>query len=102
MNFSKNFIKFCVWVLSISDLCIVRSEGNTPWLVIPKEFHHQIISNLHTANQDSISMIAHAWQVLYWPGMDRDINNHVEFCPDYQEIAPSKPNEPLIPAPSST
>ena len=31
--------------------------------------------------------------------MDRDINNHVELCPDCREIAPSKLNEPLIPAP---
>ena len=44
-------------------------------------------------------MIARARQVVYWPRMDRDINNHVESCPDCQEIAPSKPNEPLIPTP---
>ena len=60
-----------------------------------KKLRHQIVLNLHTANQGYTSIIARARQVVYWPGMDRDINNHVELCPHCREIAPSKPNDPL-------
>ena len=83
----------------INDFVMYSFEGNTPRLVIPKKLRHQIVLNLRAANQVSISMIARARQVVYSPGMDRDINNHIELCPDCREIAPSKPNEPLIPVP---
>ena len=67
--------------LSIIDGIIMYShEGSNLRIVIPKQIRHQIILNLHAANQGSTSMLARARQVLYWPGMDRDINNHMESC----------------------
>ena len=71
-------------------------EGKRMRLVIPKELCHQILINFHSANQGSTSMIACARQTVYWPGMDRDINNHVQSCLRCRENAPSYPKESMI------
>ena len=71
-------------------------EGNCQRIVIPKELRHQIVTNLHAANQGTTSMLARARQTVYWPGMDRDINNHVSSCHQCRTHAPSLPQEPLI------
>ena len=41
-------------------------------------------------------MAARARQSVYWPGMDRDIQQHASDCRDCRGIAPSPPPEPLI------
>ena len=65
--------------LSIVDnLIMYKFESGNLRLVIPKRLRHQIIVNLHSANQSSTSMLSRARQAIYWPGMDRDINNHVQ------------------------
>ena len=71
-------------------------EGERMRLVIPKELRHQILINFHSANQGSTSMIARARQTVYWPGMDRDMNNHVQSCLRCRENVPSYPKEPMI------
>ena len=41
-------------------------------------------------------MAARARQSVYWPGMDRDIQQHVVECSDCRGVAPSPPSEPLL------
>ena len=85
-------------------LCIVDSlimygfESGNLRSVIPKRLRHQIIVNLHSANQGSTSMLSRARQAMYWPGMDRDIINHVQSCLSCWESAPSHVREPTLPA----
>ena len=81
----------------VDDLIRYAFEGNELRLVIPKALRHQMILNLHAANQGETSMLSRARQVMYWPGMDRDINIHCQSCSDCPENAPSKTREPLIP-----
>ena len=83
-------------------LCIVDGlimygfEAGNLRLVIPKRFRHQIIVNLHFANQGSTSMFSRARQAMYWPGMDRDIDNHFQSCLSCQESAPSHVRESIL------
>ena len=83
--------------LSIVDNLIMYGfESGNLRLVIPKRLRHQIIVNLHSANQGSTSMLSRARQAIYWPGMDRDINNHVQSCLSCRESAPSHVREPIL------
>ena len=40
-------------------------------------------------------MLARARKSWYWPGMYRDINNHIDSCGTCQEMAPSHTKEPI-------
>ena len=83
--------------LSIVDnLIMCGFESGNLRLVIPKRRRRQIIVNLHSANQGSTSMLSRARQAIYWPGMDRDINNHVQSCLSCRESAPSHVREPIL------
>ena len=62
------------------------------------ELRQLMIRNLHAAHQGATSILSRARQVMYWPGMDREVNIHSETCSDCREAAPSKVKEPLIPA----
>ena len=73
-------------------------ESNNLRLLIPRSLRGQVIENLHSANQGSSSMLARARQTIYWPGMDRDINQHCEKCLQCRKNSPSKQKEPLIPS----
>ena len=41
-------------------------------------------------------MLSRARQAIYWPGMDCDINDHVQSCLSCQESAPSHVREPIF------
>ena len=83
--------------LSIADTLIMCGfEPGNLRLVIPKRLRHQIIVNLHSANQGSTSMLSLARQAMYWIGMDRDINNHVQSYLSCRESAPSHVREPIL------
>ena len=80
----------------INNVIMYMFEDGKPRIVIPRELRSLIINNLHAANQGSTSMAARARQSVYWPGMDRDIQQHASDCRDCRGIAPSPPPEPLI------
>ena len=83
-------------------LCIVDSlikyglESGNLQLVIPKRLQHQIIVNLHSANQGSTSVLSQARQAMYWPGMDHD--NHVQSFLSCQESASSHVSQGAYPS----
>ena len=60
----------------IDGLVMYAYEGHDFRIVIPKNLLRQMIRNLHAANQGATSMLSRARQVMYWPGMDRDVNIH--------------------------
>ena len=56
-----------------------------------------MIHNIHAAHQGTTSLLSRACQLMYWPGMDRDIQTHSDSCEDCRKAAPSKVREPLEP-----
>ena len=77
------------------SLIMYGFESGNLRLLIPKRLRHQIIMNLHSANQGSTSMLSRARQAMYWPGMDRDINN-VQSCLPCRESSPSHVRKPIL------
>ena len=83
--------------LTVADGVVMYAfEENCPRILIPKSLRQRIVDNLHSANQGSTSMLARARQMVYWPGMDRDITGHCERCLQCRTNAPSKQKEPLM------
>ena len=92
----KEFFNVRERLTIVDDLIMYAFESNELRVVIPKNLRHQMIINLHAANQGATSMLGRARQVMYWPGMDRDVKIHCEKCLDCRENAPSQMREPFI------
>lgn len=82
-----------------NDLIMYSIPTRNLRFVIPKALRKQAITNLHIANQGTSNMLERARDHMYWPGMDRDVNEHVLKCLDCRKNAPSQQKEPLILAP---
>ena len=80
----------------VNDLIMYGFEEKSLRLVIPKKLQHQMLLNLHIANQGATSMLARARKIIYWPGIDRDITSHALSCLKCKEISPSQQKEPLV------
>ena len=64
-------------------------EDKEPRIVILQCLRKKIIENLHAANQGATAMLSRDRQAVYWPGMVRDITNHVNHCQECRFNAPS-------------
>ena len=80
----------------IDGLLMYSYDGGVLRLVIPTKLRSQMIDNMHAANQGSTSMLLRARNTMYWPGMDRNIDIHIQQCLQCRENAPSQTKEPLI------
>lgn len=108
--------------LRLTDLC-QRAEGDHEYQQLKKYiyegFPHTGISYLsnaddtgtytqpvdyclHSAHQGSVRTRQRAKQVVYWPGIDNDIDNIILQCKQCQETLPSQPREPHITKPRPT
>ena len=59
----------------------------------------RVLQCLHSAHQGVTSMRARANCTVYWPGMNASIRNFRECCIACRTVAPSLPQEPLMPSP---
>jgi len=67
-----------------------------PRLVIPRQYRREVLKHLHNAHQGIEKTKRRARQTVYYPGINSDITNTVESCPECQIRLPSLPKEPLI------
>ena len=84
----------------VDDLLMYSVDEKDLRLVIPRKLRRQIISNLHAAHQGSSSMLARARQVVYWPGLEHDVQDHARHCEQCRRHAPSQQREPLLLSPA--
>ena len=73
----------------VNNVIMYVFEDRKPRIVIPIGLRSLIINNLHAANQGSTSMAARSRQSVYWPEMDRDIQQHASDCLDCRGILTS-------------
>ena len=71
-------------------------------LLIPSTMRRSLLIQLHSAHQGSVRTKQRARQVIYWPGIDQDIDNIILQCKQCQETLPSQPQEPLLLKPRPT
>ncbi|KAK3869771.1 hypothetical protein Pcinc_024945 [Petrolisthes cinctipes] len=66
-----------------------------PRLLIPLSLRRETLERLHDGHQGMECTKRRARQTIYWPGIDRDIENIVSGCSRCRPLLPSHPNEPL-------
>ena len=66
--------------------------------VIPANVRVVILKSLHSAHQGCTSMLARARTCVYWPSIDKQINQFKSNCHSCSVNAPSQSKEPLNPS----
>ena len=62
-------------------------------MVVPVEVRPDIVVRLHSSHQGIQSTLRRAQDVVYWPGMKKDIEKAVKRCAVCEENAPALPKE---------
>lgn len=92
---SKSIIEF--WnhrdELSTADDLIFRGQT----LVIPKSLRQQMIDSIHTGHMGTQKCLLRAKDVMFWPGMTKQITDFVLECPICLNNRRSNTKEPLTP-----
>ena len=70
-------------------------------LLIPAKMRRDILLKLHESHQGSVRTKQRARLTVYWPGIDKDIDNIILACKDCQDSLPSNPQEPITSEPTS-
>ena len=65
-------------------------------LLIPVKMRSKVLTQLHESHQGSVRTKQQARLVVYWPGMDNDIDEVILKCKQCQEKLPSQPRESII------
>ena len=71
-------------------------------LIVPSSLRRDVLQKLHASHQGEERTKRRARQVVYWPGIDRDISNTVKSCPECQRYMPKQQKEPIIQMPAPT
>ncbi|XP_064116685.1 uncharacterized protein K02A2.6-like [Macrobrachium nipponense] len=79
-------------MLAVDDGLIVYG----PRLLKPRSLRSETLQCLHDAHQVVDRTKRRARQTIYWPGIDRDVENTVKSCSRCQELLPGQQNEPLM------
>lgn len=78
--------------LTIMNQLIYKSHK----IIIPKPMRKEILNNVHKGHLGINKCINRANYSIYWPGMNRDIENIVSKCKTCQKFSKSNRKEPLI------
>ena len=78
-------------MLAVDDDFIVYG----PRLLIPHSLRRETLQRLHDGHQGMERTKRRARQTVYWPGIDRDIENMVSSCVKCRPLLPRQQNEPL-------
>jgi hypothetical protein len=85
--------------LSLTDGIILKGQR----IVIPHELQHQTLMKLHAAHQGMVRTKQLARDLVFWPGINSQIEDIVSRCASCQTFRNYQAKEPLIPleAPSA-
>ena len=79
-------------LLSTEDDLIIMSER----IVIPSTMQQSILEDIHAGHQGVTKSQLLAKSVVYWPDINRNIEEFVQSCETCQNALPSQPHEPLM------
>ena len=90
----------CYWNvrehLTLDDDLIV----NGCRLLIPTKMRKQVLSQLHEAHQGSVRTKQRACLLVYWPGINNDMDNTILTCKQCQYHLLSNTKDPIIQKPT--
>nr|XP_040576564.1 uncharacterized protein K02A2.6-like [Lepeophtheirus salmonis] len=75
---------------------------NNKRIVIPRVARKEILENLHVSHQGIVKTKQRAREIIYWPGIDIDIEDMVRKCEECQKLLPSLLMETQIKGPKMT
>jgi len=76
------------------------NQGVLMWgirVILPTSLQQQILAQLHEAHLGVVKMKAMARQHVYWPGIDKMIEDVAKSCTACQQSAANPPSAPLHP-----
>ena len=79
--------------LTIQDGCILWASR----VVVPTVGHSKVLEELHQGHPGVSRMKALARSIVWWPGLDAEIENKVKSCSDCQSNQKSPAAAPLHP-----
>ncbi len=68
-------------------------------LLIPSAMRPQVLQELHASHQGAVRTKLRANLIVYWPGINNDIENTIRSCKQCQDHLPSQSKEPIITKP---
>ena len=68
-------------------------------LLIPSSMRPQVLRELHASHQGAVRTKQRAKLIVYWPGLNNDIDNIILSCKQCQDNLPSHPKEPIVTKP---
>ena len=83
----------CYTELSVIDGCLLRGSR----VIVPPQGRPIVLSQLHDTHPGISRMKSLARSYVWWPGLDRDIENTVKSCQTGQESRPAPPQAPVHP-----
>lgn len=78
--------------LAVDDGLVVYGRR----LVIPAALRRRVLRELHASHLGKEKTKQRARQIVYWPGMDNEVENVTRGCSACQQELPSQPQEPLM------
>lgn len=78
--------------LSVSKGLVLYGER----IVIPHSMRHDILNRLHDGHQGITKCKERARMSVWWPGLEREIQDLVTKCPDCLQVRPTQRKEPLM------
>ena len=79
--------------LSVQDGLVFRRER----VVIPKALCGDMKHRIHSPHMGAESCLRHAWECIFWPGMNAEIKEMIAACETCRKYERSQPNQPLMP-----
>ena len=77
--------------LSVTDDLLIYRQR----IVIPESQQNRVLEQLHKAHQGIVKSKELAAQCVWWPSINKDIEDAIKNCQFCQEERPSNPREPL-------
>ncbi|CAB4019464.1 sec1 family domain-containing 2 [Paramuricea clavata] len=88
----------CREEISEIDGILLKNEK----IIIPSSFRPEMLEKIHAGHMGTEKCKKRARDVLYWPGMNSQIEEMVLKCPTCLEYRPSNQKEPMIVQPTPT
>ena len=83
----------CFNELSVTEGCLLRGSR----VIIPPQGRTRILSQLHETHQGTSRMKSLARCYIWWPGLDKEIEDTVRKCKECQEHSTFPPQTPIHP-----
>ena len=82
----------------VDNLILYTFEEYNPRIVIPPSLQGRVCKKLHAAHQGVSTIMTHARQTVYWPGIERSLEQETNNCQQCCYNAKSHNKEPFIPS----